>query len=146
MAFYDVYAHPALIRYRTSVCTRATLFVCVVLCLTYISPLLVAYRSQGKLHFIPSQLFPKSQKWDQIKRLWLLLWAGFWLKRSTYEEQPVIQFQYDLILIGATDTAGSYVAWSTFPNFNRLIGDNLRIPSISVSTKLLKYKLLICLI
>ncbi|XP_077067513.1 transmembrane protein 231 [Siphateles boraxobius] len=102
MAFYDVYAHPALIRYRTCVCTRATLFVCVVLCLTYISPLLVAYRSQG-----------------------------FWLKRSTYEEQPVIQFQYDMILMGATDTAGNYVAWSTFPNFNRLIGDNLRIPYIS---------------
>ncbi|KAI2648058.1 Transmembrane protein 231 [Labeo rohita] len=57
---------------------------------------------------------------------------GFWLKRSTYEEQPVVQFQYDMIVIGATDAAGSYIAWSTFPNFNRLIGDNLRIPSISV--------------
>lgn len=103
MAFYDVYTHPALIRYRTRVCTRATLFVCVVLCLTYISPLLVAYRSQG-----------------------------FWLKRSTYEEQAVIQFQYDMIVIGATDTAGSYIAWSTFPNFNRLMGDQLRIPNVSV--------------
>ncbi|XP_051548031.1 transmembrane protein 231 [Myxocyprinus asiaticus] len=103
MAFYEVYSHPAVIRYRTCVCTRATLLVLVVLCLTYISPLLVAYRSQG-----------------------------FWLKRSSYEEQPIIQFQYDMILIGATDTKGSYVAWSTFPNFNRLIGDNLRIPSVSV--------------
>lgn len=102
MAFYDVYAHPALIRYRTCVCTRATLFVCVVLCLTYISPLLVAYRSQG-----------------------------FWLKRNSYEEQPVVKFQYDLILLGVTDTTGNYLAWSTFPNFNRLIGDNLRIPEIS---------------
>lgn len=102
MAFYDVYAHPALIRYRTCVCTRATLFVCVVLGLTYISPLLVAYRSQG-----------------------------FWLKRSSYEEQPVVKFQYDLILLGVTDTTGNYLAWSTFPNFNRLIGDNLRIPEIS---------------
>ncbi|XP_059391694.1 transmembrane protein 231 [Carassius carassius] len=103
MAFYDVYTHPALIRYRTRVCTRATLFVCVVLCLTYISPFLVAYRSQG-----------------------------FWLKRSTYEEQAVIQFQYDMIVIGATDTAGSYLAWSTFSNFNRLMGDQLRIPNVSV--------------
>lgn len=102
MAFYDVYAHPALIRYRTCVCTRATLFVCVVLGLTYISPLLVAYRSQG-----------------------------FWLKRNSYEEQPVVKFQYDLILLGVTDTTGNYLAWSTFPNFNRLIGDNLRIPEIS---------------
>ena len=47
MAFYEVYSHPALIRYKTSVCTKATLFLVVVLCLTYISPLLVAYRSQG---------------------------------------------------------------------------------------------------
>uniref|UniRef100_A0A672QLG9 Transmembrane protein 231 n=1 Tax=Sinocyclocheilus grahami TaxID=75366 RepID=A0A672QLG9_SINGR len=100
MAFYDVYSHPALISYRTRVCTRATLFVCVVLCLTYITPLLVAYRSQGKL---------------------LLA-----------EEQAVVQFQYDMIVIGATDTAGSYIAWSTFPTFNRLIGDHLRIPSVSV--------------
>ncbi|XP_057186508.1 transmembrane protein 231 [Triplophysa rosa] len=103
MAFYEAYSHPALVRYKTNICTRATLFVMVVLCLTYISPLLVAYRSQG-----------------------------FWLKRSTYEEQPVVQFQYDMILIGATNTAGNYVAWSTFPNFNRLVGDNLRIPSVSV--------------
>ncbi|XP_056595909.1 transmembrane protein 231 isoform X1 [Triplophysa dalaica] len=103
MAFYEAYSHSALIRYKTNIFTRATLFVVVVLSLTYISPLLVAYRSQG-----------------------------FWLKRSTYEEQPVIQFQYDMILIGATNTAGNYVAWSTFPNFNRLVGDSLRIPSISV--------------
>lgn len=103
MAFYEAYSHPALIRYKTRICTRATLFVIVVLCLTYISPLLVAYRSQG-----------------------------FWLKKSWYEEQPLVQFQYDMILIGATNTAGNYVAWSTFPNFNRLVGDNLRIPFVSV--------------
>ncbi|XP_036423652.1 transmembrane protein 231 isoform X2 [Colossoma macropomum] len=103
MAFYEVYSHPALIRYRSSVWTRATLFVLIVFCLTYIPPLLIAYRSQG-----------------------------FWLKRSTYEEQPVVQFQYQMLMIGATGTAGEFVAWSTFPNFNRLLGNNLRIPSVSV--------------
>ncbi|KAL6480662.1 hypothetical protein MHYP_G00116950 [Metynnis hypsauchen] len=103
MAFYEVYSHPALIRYRSSVCTRATLFVLIVFGLTYIPPLLIAYRSQG-----------------------------FWLKRSTYEEQPVVQFQYQMLMIGATGTAGEFVAWSTFPNFNRLLGNNLRIPSVSV--------------
>lgn len=51
MAFYEVYSHPALIRYKTSVCTKATLFLAIVLCLTYIPPLLVAYRSQGNLHY-----------------------------------------------------------------------------------------------
>ncbi|XP_066505999.1 transmembrane protein 231 [Hoplias malabaricus] len=103
MAFYEVYSHPALIRYKTSVCTRATLFLLVVLCLTYIPPLLITYRSQG-----------------------------FWLKQSVYEEQPVVQFQYRMLMIGATGTAGEFVAWSTFPNFNRLLGNNLRIPTVSV--------------
>lgn len=50
MALYEVYSHPALIRYRTGVCTKATLFLVAVVCLTYISPLLVAYRSQGIIY------------------------------------------------------------------------------------------------
>ncbi|XP_068458837.1 transmembrane protein 231 isoform X2 [Clinocottus analis] len=103
MAFYDVYSHPALVRYKTSVCTKATLFLVVVLCLTYISPLLVAYRSHG-----------------------------FWIKRSTYEEQPVVRFQYQTLLVAATSTRGDHVAWSTFPHLNNMLGANLRIPSVSV--------------
>ncbi|MBN3298175.1 TM231 protein, partial [Amia calva] len=102
MAIYEVYSHPALLRYRTSICTKATLFLLLVLCLTYIPPLLVAYRSHG-----------------------------FWLKLSTYEEQPIVRFQYQVLLIAATSTNGDYVAWSTFQNFNNLQGSNLRIPSIS---------------
>ncbi|XP_070828251.1 transmembrane protein 231 [Chaetodon trifascialis] len=103
MAFYEVYAHPALIRYKTSVCTKATLFLAVVLCLTYIPPLLVAYRSQG-----------------------------FWIKRSTYEEQAVVRFQYETLLVAATSSQGDYVAWSTFPHLNSMLGANLRIPAVSV--------------
>ncbi|KAL7403187.1 hypothetical protein ABVT39_026010 [Epinephelus coioides] len=103
MAFYEVYSHPALIRYKTSVCTKATLFLVVVLCLTYIPPLLVAYRSQG-----------------------------FWIKRSTYEEQPVVRYQYETLLVAATSTQGDYVAWSTFPHLNNMLGANLRIPALSV--------------
>ncbi|TKS74075.1 Transmembrane protein 231 [Collichthys lucidus] len=103
MAFYEVYSHPALVRYKTSVCTKATLFLFVVLCLTYIPPLLVAYRSQG-----------------------------FWIKRSTYEEQPVVRFQYQTLLVASTSTQGDYVAWSTFPHLNSMLGSNLRIPAVSV--------------
>ncbi|KAM4553255.1 transmembrane protein 231 [Fundulus diaphanus] len=103
MAFYEVYSHPALVRYRTSVCTKATLFLVVVLCLTYIAPLLVAYRSQG-----------------------------FWIKRKTYEEQPVVRFQYQTLLVAATSLRGDYVAWSTFPHLNNMLGANLRIPAVSV--------------
>uniref|UniRef100_H3CTW6 Transmembrane protein 231 n=1 Tax=Tetraodon nigroviridis TaxID=99883 RepID=H3CTW6_TETNG len=103
MAFYEVYSHPTLIRYQTSVCTKSTLFLLVVLCLTYISPLLVAYRSQG-----------------------------FWIKRATYEEQPVVRFQYQTLLVAATSAGGDLVAWSTFPHLNHLLGSSLRIPAVSV--------------
>lgn len=103
MAFYDVYSHPVLLRYKTSVFSKATVFIIAVLCLTYISPLLVAYRSQG-----------------------------FWIKRSSYEEQPVVRFQYQTLLVAATSTGGDYVAWSTFPHLNNMLGSKLRIPTVHV--------------
>nr|XP_061802271.1 transmembrane protein 231-like [Nerophis lumbriciformis] len=103
MAFYEVYSHPALIRYKAGVCTSATLFLVVTLCLTYISPLLVVYRSQG-----------------------------FWIKRNTYEEQAVVRFQYETLLVAATGINGDYVAWSTFPHLNSMLGKSLRIPAVSV--------------
>ncbi|XP_069491559.1 transmembrane protein 231 [Ambystoma mexicanum] len=102
MALYEVYSHPVLVKYRTSVCSMATIFLLMALALTYIPPLLVAYRSHG-----------------------------FWLKRSTYEEQPNVNFNYELLLMAVTSTSGSYIAWSTFPAFNSLQGDNLRIPLVS---------------
>lgn len=103
MAIYEVFSHPALIRYKSSVCSKATLFVVVVVCLTYIPPLLVAYRSQG-----------------------------FWIKTSSYEEQPVVRFQYEVIVVASTSPQGDYVAWGTFPHFNHLQGAHLRVPAVSV--------------
>ncbi|XP_077465175.1 transmembrane protein 231 [Stigmatopora argus] len=103
MALYEVYSHPALIRYKTGVCTKATLFLLVTLCVTYICPLLMVYRSQG-----------------------------FWNKRNTYEEQAVVRFQYETLMMAATGTNGDYVAWSTFPHLNNMLGESLRIPSVSV--------------
>ncbi|KAM9470202.1 transmembrane protein 231 [Clarias gariepinus] len=103
MGFYEVYSHPVLIRYKASVCSRASVFVLLVFLLTYIPPLLITYRSQG-----------------------------FWLKQSSYEEQPVVQFQYEMLMVAVTSVTGDYVAWSTFSNFNTLLGDNLRIPTVSV--------------
>lgn len=151
MAFYEVYSHPALIRYKTSVCTKATLFLLVVTCLTYIAPLLVAYRSQGtvyqtavtvqswSLHYF--SVVHMVYKWLLIHRFTLLGIfhcgiPGFWTKISTYEEQPVVRFQYQVLLVAATSTRGDYVAWSTFPHLNRMLGSNLRIPSLSVSVQL----------
>ncbi|XP_075440038.1 transmembrane protein 231 [Ascaphus truei] len=101
MAMYEVYSHPALVRYRTSICSKATAFLLIVLALTYIPPLLVAFRSQG-----------------------------FWLKQSTYEEQPNVRFQYQVLLLAVSSPSGSFVAWSTFQGFNSLVGDRLRIPRV----------------
>ncbi|KAF5892688.1 transmembrane protein, partial [Clarias magur] len=56
----------------------------------------------------------------------------FWLKQSSYEEQPVVQFQYEMLMVAVTSVTGDYVAWSTFSNFNTLLGDKLRIPTVSV--------------
>nr|XP_043873449.1 tRNA-specific adenosine deaminase 1-like isoform X2 [Solea senegalensis]XP_043873450.1 tRNA-specific adenosine deaminase 1-like isoform X2 [Solea senegalensis] len=58
--------------------------------------------------------------------------AGFWIKRSTYEEQPVVRFQYKALLMAATSLQGDFVAWSTFPLLNNMLEANLRIPAISV--------------
>ncbi|XP_028304593.1 transmembrane protein 231 isoform X2 [Gouania willdenowi] len=57
---------------------------------------------------------------------------SFWIKRSTYEEQPVVRFQYETLLVAATGTRGDFVAWSTFPHLNNMLGSNLRIPAVSV--------------
>ncbi|XP_063802023.1 transmembrane protein 231 [Pseudophryne corroboree] len=102
MAIYEVYSHPVLVRYRTSICSKATLFLLVALALTYIPPLLVAYRSQG-----------------------------FWLQQSTYEEQPNVRFRYEVLLIAINSAGGDYIAWSTFQEFNSLIGGRLRLPQVT---------------
>lgn len=61
-----------------------------------------------------------------------VVFSGFWIKRSTYEEQPVVRFQYQTLLLASTSTQGDYVAWSTFPHLNNMLGSNLRIPAVSV--------------
>lgn len=59
--------------------------------------------------------------------------SGFWLKVNTYEEQPNVRFQYQVLMITATSTSGDFVAWSTYENFNNLQGDHLRVPLVTVS-------------
>lgn len=136
MAFYEVYSHPALIRYKTSVCTKATLFLFVVTCLTYIAPLLVAYRSQGTVHLWSYCVELAINSEVTLIGVLHCVIPGFWAKRSTYEEQPVVRFQYQVLLVAATSTRGDHVAWSTFPHLNRMLGSDLRIPSLSVSDQL----------
>ncbi|XP_032280325.1 transmembrane protein 231 isoform X2 [Phoca vitulina] len=103
MALYELFSHPVERGYRAGLCSKAALFLLLAAALTYIPPLLVAFRSHG-----------------------------FWLKRSTYEEQPTVRFQHQVLLVALLGPErGGFLAWSTFPAFNRLQGDHLRVPLVS---------------
>ncbi|XP_038394222.1 transmembrane protein 231 isoform X2 [Canis lupus familiaris] len=65
MALYELFSHPVERGYRAGLCSKAALFLLLAAALTYIPPLLVAFRSHG-----------------------------LWLKRSSYEEQPTVRFQH----------------------------------------------------
>uniref|UniRef100_A0A8C0I5L5 Transmembrane protein 231 n=1 Tax=Balaenoptera musculus TaxID=9771 RepID=A0A8C0I5L5_BALMU len=99
MALYELFSHPVERGYRAGLCSKAALFLMLSAALTYIPPLLC----------------------DR---------AGFWLKRSSYEEQPTVRFQHQVLLVALLGPEhGGFLAWSTFPAFNRLQGDHLRVPT-----------------
>lgn len=103
MALYELFAHPVERGYRAGLCSKAALFLLLAAALTYIPPLLVAFRSHG-----------------------------FWLKRSSYEEQPTVRFQHQVLLVALLGSEpGGFLAWSTFPAFNRLQEGHLRVPLVS---------------
>ncbi|XP_062997287.1 transmembrane protein 231 [Elgaria multicarinata webbii] len=91
-------------RRRVALCSLAALGLLLLGALTYVPPLLVAYRSHG-----------------------------FWLQRSSYAEQPSVRFRHEaLLLLGLTEGGGGgFVGWSSFPACNRLLGARLRIPLVS---------------
>ncbi|XP_004842891.1 transmembrane protein 231 isoform X2 [Heterocephalus glaber] len=103
MALYELFSHPAERGYRAGLCSKAALFLLLAAVLTYIPPLLVAFRSHG-----------------------------FWLKRSSYEEQPTVRFLHQVLLVALLQPEqGGFLSWSTFPAFNRLQGGRLRVPLVS---------------
>ncbi|NWR70136.1 TM231 protein, partial [Centropus unirufus] len=104
MAGVEVFSHPALLtRYRAGLCSTAALALLLIALLTYIPPLLLAYRSHG-----------------------------FWLKQSAYLEQPTVRFRYEVLFVATLGPSpSSFLAWSTFPQFNRLQGERLRVPLLS---------------
>jgi hypothetical protein len=53
MAVFEIFAQPELRRYKTHACSKAVLFQICVLLLTYIPPILVAYKSRGKIANLP---------------------------------------------------------------------------------------------
>lgn len=58
--------------------------------------------------------------------------VGFWLKEASYKEQPEVHFKHQFIVFLQGLTSDSYVAYSTYQNFNNLVNDKLRIPVTKV--------------
>ncbi|KAK9392570.1 putative transmembrane protein [Crotalus adamanteus] len=87
---------------RGRLCSLAALGLLLLGALTYVPPLLVAYRSHG-----------------------------FWRSRSSYAEQPVVRFRHEVLLAALTEGGGGPVGWSSFAACNRLLGGRLRVPLVS---------------
>ena len=56
---YTFFSHPSEISYKASFCSKIGVFYWVTTILTFIPPLLIAYRSQGKPHFSGRFQIPK---------------------------------------------------------------------------------------
>lgn len=134
MALYELFSHPVERGYRAGLCSKAALFLLLAAVLTYIPPLLVAFRSHGEA--ARGRCAPCSPQPAVLVPAFLTspsLSLGFWLKRSSYEEQPTVRFQHQVLLVALLGPdPGGFLAWSTFPAFNRLQGDHLRVPLVSV--------------
>ncbi|KAH9490974.1 hypothetical protein Btru_032367 [Bulinus truncatus] len=101
MAIYEIFSHPELRRYKTSVFSKATLLMFLILIVTFIPPLIIVYRSYG-----------------------------FWLREGTYREQPNVAFKKEFILqIDLRNSIGPAV-YSTFQQYNQLMQSWLRIPVV----------------
>ncbi|XP_022342597.2 transmembrane protein 231-like isoform X2 [Crassostrea virginica] len=101
MAVYEVFAHPELRRYKTHICTKASLLTFCVLFLVFIPPLFVVYRSYG-----------------------------FWKKEEYYREVPTVSFKKQLLVVFELEQEGSYITYSTYQRYNQLQQQNIRIPLI----------------
>ena len=61
-----------------------------------------------------------------------LSYPGFWLRESTYREQPDVNFKHQVILLLQGSDINTLVTYSTYQNYNNLMADNIRIPFIQV--------------
>ncbi|KAK6178000.1 hypothetical protein SNE40_012846 [Patella caerulea] len=101
MAVFEIFSHPEVRRYKSTVCSKASLILFFIFILTFIPPLFVVYRSYG-----------------------------FWLKEAYYRELPDVTFKRDLMLVLELEGQGSYVTYSTYQKYNQLQQDQLRVPVI----------------
>ena len=57
---------------------------------------------------------------------------GFWQKIETFEEQPDIHFEHDLIVQLETEDPDKTLSWSTMNNYNSHLENRIRTPTIQV--------------
>ncbi|KAK3914059.1 Transmembrane protein 231 [Frankliniella fusca] len=74
MAVFEVFTQHVSYRYKTTLCSKATIVFAICTALATFVPLIISYRS-----------------------------IGFWLKSDTYQEQPDIKFTHDYLLLLQTD-------------------------------------------
>lgn len=74
MAVYQVFCQPVSYRYKTTLCSKATIVFVISSLFVTILPLIVSYRSNG-----------------------------FWLKSDIYQEQPDVKFTHDYLLVLETN-------------------------------------------
>ncbi|GFY43695.1 transmembrane protein 231 [Trichonephila inaurata madagascariensis] len=96
MAVYEVFSHPLLIRYKTSICSKTTCFYVFVTLFTYIFPFIITYYSQG-----------------------------FWKKIDIYREQPDVSFKHQMVLLLETESPDQLIFWSTYEKLNQLMDHKL---------------------
>lgn len=124
---YTFFSHPTEISYKASFCSKIGVFYLITTILTFIPPLLITYRSQGtyfKLDFwILEPLRHYSIRFVYLCRFTL----GFWQKIDSYEEQPDIHFEHDLIVLLETSDPDETISWSTMSNLNSFLGGGNRI-------------------
>ncbi|PAA54679.1 hypothetical protein BOX15_Mlig007303g2 [Macrostomum lignano] len=75
MALHEIFSHPEVRVYKSTLVSKATFFLICCVILTFVAPLLSVYRAYG-----------------------------FWKKEDFYTEQPVVRFKYQALLILSTST------------------------------------------
>jgi len=122
---YTIFSHSINVCYKTPVFSKATIFYFISFLLTFFPPLLITYRSQGKIfNFHSARMLFFSCFYSNS--------TGFWRKVDTYEEQPDIHFLHEVLIVLDTNRPDHKIAWSTMKNFNQIMINAARIPTIKV--------------
>ncbi|GIY23565.1 transmembrane protein 231 [Caerostris darwini] len=103
MAIYEIFSHSLAIKYKTTICSKATCICIVINLLTYICPFIISYYSQG-----------------------------FWKKIDIYREQPDVSFKHKMLLLLETKSPNQLIFWSTYEQLNQFINHEFlrTMPSI----------------